>query len=259
MGKTQSFNEYAMIQSAILETRRKIEARNDSIERQRELLLAQEDTLKRQKMMEQIESEKKSIERDKKLLKSLEEKAEKTAMKGNLSDEDRHKAQNLANKGNEKASEKNAAEKNETMKAKTGEAGKTQTGSSKAKDDVNKNRKTNDDAEKGKGNPENEDRKANSGEKEGKGTSEKEKGELEEKIRDAKRTSPEKEGNKSRKENNGEKERNGTPSKFPKKNKRDLSLEIADARERLHIAEDHFKNSLNTQSQNAFVRNRKEE
>lgn len=91
MGKAQSFNEYAMIQSAIIETRRKIEARNDSIERQRELLLAQEDTLKRGKLMEQIESEKKSIERDKKLLKSLEEKAEKTAMKGKKNEKSKDK------------------------------------------------------------------------------------------------------------------------------------------------------------------------
>ena len=251
MGKAQSFNEYTMIQSAIIETRRKIEARNDSIERQRELLLAQEDTLKREKMMEHIESEKKSIERDKKLLKSLEEKAEKTAKKGNLSDEDRHKAQNLANKGIEKATEKGEAE-----------AGKTQTGYDRAKNDINKSKKTNADASDGKrasqkeGNDankiagdakerkgtsekeRNEDRKANNGEKEKKGTSEKEKGELEEKIRNAKRTSPE---------------------KFPLKNKRDLSLEIADARERLHIAEDHFKNSLNTQGQNAFVRTKREE
>lgn len=208
MGKAQSFNEYAMIQSAIIETRRKIEARNDSIERQRELLLAEEDTVKRGKMMEQIENEKKSIERDKKLLKSLEEKAEKTAKKGNLSDEDRHKAQNLANKGNEKAAGKDGA-------------GKTQT-DGKTENNVNKNKKTNADAS------------------------------------DGKRT-PEKKKNESRKANNGEKERNGTPAKFPLKNKRDLSLEIADARERLHIAEDHFKNSLNTQSNNAFARTRKEE
>lgn len=235
MGKAQSFNEYAMIQSAIIETRRKIEARNDSIERQRELLLAQEDTLKRGKLMEQIESQKKIIERDKKLLKSLEEKAEKTAMKGNLSEEDRHKAQNLANKG---------FEKDGTRKTQTHD---------KTENIVNKNRKTNDDAEKGKG------------------TSEKEKGELEKKIRDAKRTSSEKERNKDRKAINGENERNGTSRKersedgkdskdlFYKKNKPDLSLQLADARERLHIAEDHFKNSLNTQTHNAFTRTRKEE
>lgn len=197
MGKAQSFNEYAMIQSAIIETRRKIEARNDSIERQRELLLAQEDTLKREKMMEQIENEKKSIERDKKLLKSLEEKAEKTAKKGNLSDEDRHKAQNLASKGNEKATEKN-------------EPQKTETGSSKIKDDANK--KAGDTKER-------------------KGASEKE----------------------------SKEDRKDDRNSFNRKNKVDLSLQLADARERLHIAEDHFKNSLNTQGQNAFVRTRKEE
>ena len=244
MGKAQSFNEYTMIQSAIIETRRKIEARNDSIERQRELLLAQEDTLKRGKMMEQIENEKKSIERDKKLLKSLEEKAEKTAKKGNLSDEDRHKAKKMADIGKKLENSKEAKPASENDRKESSERNgerKTQTGSDRAKNNVNENRK------------------ANNGEKERKGTSEKEKGELEEKIRDAKRTSLENEGNESRKENNGEKERNGTPAKFPPKNKRDLSLEIADARERLHIAEDHFKNSLNTQSQNAFVRTRKEE
>lgn len=210
MGKAQSFNEYTMIQSAIIETRRKIEARNDSIERQRELLLAQEDTLKREKMMEHIESEKKSIERDKKLLKSLEEKAEKTAKKGNLSDEDRHKAQNLANKGIEKATEKNVAEKNETRKPETGETGKNQTGS-KTENNVNENSKTD--------------------------------------AKEAKRT-PEKESKEDKRE-----DRNS----FNRKNKVDLSLQLADARERLHIAEDHFKNSLNTQGQNAFVRTRKEE
>ena len=208
MGKSQSFNEYAMIQSALIETRRKIEAREESNERTKEKLLAEEDTVKRGKLLEQIENEKKNIERDKKLLKSLEEKAEKTAKKGNLSEEDKRKAQNLANKGNEKAAEKDEAE-----------AGKTQTGD-KTENNLNENRKANND------------------EKERNGTPEKEKGELEEKIRNAKRTSPE---------------------KFPQKNKRDLSLEIADARERLHIAEDHFKNSLNTQGQNAFVRTKREE
>ena len=71
----------------------------------------------------------------------------------------------------------------------------------------------------------------------------KEKGELEEKIREAKRTSSE----------------SHSPSKFAKKTPRDLSLEIADARERLHIAEDHFTNSLNDHARNAFVRTRKEE
>ena len=242
MGKAQSFNEYAMIQSAIIETRRKIEARNDSIERQRELLLAQEDTLKRGKLMEQIESEKKSIERDKKLLKSLEEKAEKTAMKGNLSEEDKHKAQKMANKG----FEKDGAGKNEIS-----ETGKTETGYDKIKNNANENKKTNANA--------NESPKAGNAINERKGTPQKEKGELEEKIRDAKRTSPEKEKNEDRKSNNAEKERKATPEKFPKKTKRDLSLEIADARERLHIAEDHFKNSLNTQTHNAFVRTRKEE
>lgn len=194
MGKAQSFNEYAMIQSAIIETRRKIEARNDSIERQRELLLAQEDTLKRGKLLEQIESEKKSIERDKKTLKALEEKAEKTAKKGNLSEEDRHKAQNLANKGNEKATGKNVSEKNETRKP--------ETGSSKAKDDANK------------------------------------------KAGDTKES---------------KEDRKDDRNSFHRKSKVDLSLQLADARERLHIAEDHFKNSLNTQVQNAFVRTRKEE
>ena len=197
MGKAQSFNEYTMIQSAIIETRRKIEARNDSIERQRELLLAQEDTLKRGKMMEQIENEKKNIEREKKLLKSLEEKAEKTARKGNLSDEDRHKAQNLANKGNEKATGK-------------GEPQKTETGSSKIKDDANK--KAGDTKER-------------------KGASEKE----------------------------SKEDKRDDRNSFNRKNKVDLSLQLADARERLHIAEDHFKNSLNTQGQNAFVRTKREE
>ena len=235
MGKAQSFNEYAMIQSAIIETRRKIEARNDSIERQRELILAQEDTLKRGKLMEQIESEKKSIERDKKTLKALEEKAEKTAMKGNLSEDDRHKAQNLADIGKklENSKEAKPVSENERMESseKNGER-KTQTGYDKSRNNVNGNRKTNADA------------------RDGKRTPEKEKGELEEKIRDAKRTSSENKKNEDRKDDK---------ISFHKKNKRDLSLEIADARERLHIAEDHFKNSLNTQTHNAFVRTRKEE
>ena len=216
MGKAQSFNEYAMIQSAILETRRKIEARNDSIERQRELLLAQEDTLKRGKLLEQIESEKKSIERDKKLLKSLEEKAEKTARKGNLSDEDRHKAQNLADIGKklENSKEDKPVSENERKESseKNGER-KTQTGYDKTRNNVNENRK------------------ANSGEKERKGTSEKE----------------------------SKEDKRDDRNSFNRKNKVDLSLQLADARERLHIAEDHFKNSLNTQGQNAFVRTRKEE
>lgn len=223
MGKAQSFNEYAMIQSAIIETRRKIEARNDSIERQRELLLAQEDTLKRGKLLEQIESEKKSIERDKKLLKSLEEKAEKTAMKGNLSEDDRHKAQNLADIGKKLENSKEAKPVSETETKESSEKNgerKTQTGYDKSRNNVNENKKTNADARDGKRTPEMENRKPK------------------EKTSDAKRTSPE---------------------KFPLKNKRDLSLEIADARERLHIAEDHFKNSLNTQTHNAFVRTRKEE
>lgn len=210
MGKSQSFNEYAMIQSALIETRRKIEAREESNERTKEKLLAEEDTVKRGKLLEQIENEKKNIEREKKLLKSLEEKAEKTAKKGNLSEEDKRKAQNLANKGNEKATEKNVAEKNETRKPETGETGKNQTGS-KTENNVNENSKTD--------------------------------------AKEAKRT-PEKESKEDKRD-----DRNS----FNRKNKVDLSLQLADARERLHIAEDHFKNSLNTQGQNAFVRTRKEE
>ena len=198
MGKSQSFNEYAMIQSALTETRRKIEAREESNERTKEKLLAEEDAVKRGKLLEQIENEKKNIEREKKLLKSLEEKAEKTAKKGNLSEEDRHKAQKMADKGKENR----ATEKNEPQK--------TETGSAKTKDDANKK----------------------AGDiKERKGTSEKERNE----------------------------DRKDDKNSFRKKNKPDLSLQLADARERLHIAEDHFKNSLNTQTHNAFVRTRKEE
>ena len=148
-------------------------------------------------------------------------KAEKTAKKGNLSDEDRHKAQNLANKGNEKAAGKD-------------EAGKTQTGYDRAKNDINKSKKTNADASDGKRASQKEGNDANkiAGDaKERKGTSEKER-------------------NEDRKDNR---------NSFHRKSKVDLSLQLADARERLHIAEDHFKNSLNTQGQNAFVRTRKEE
>lgn len=197
MGKSQSFNEYAMIQSALIETRRKIEAREESNERTKEKLLTEEDAVKRGKLLEQIENEKKNIEREKKLLKSLEEKAEKTAKKGNLSEEDKHKAKKMADKGNEKATEKN-------------EPQKTETGSSKTKDDANK--KAGDTKER-------------------KGASEKE----------------------------SKEDKRDDRNSFNRKNKVDLSLQLADARERLHIAEDHFKNSLNTQGQNAFVRTRKEE
>ena len=49
MGRTESFNEYAMIRSALEETARKIQAREESIERQKERLLSEEDTVKRGK------------------------------------------------------------------------------------------------------------------------------------------------------------------------------------------------------------------
>ena len=70
--------EYAMIRSALEETARKIRAREESIERQREKLLAEEDTVKRGKMMEQIDRERRAVERERKLLKALEEKAVQT-------------------------------------------------------------------------------------------------------------------------------------------------------------------------------------
>ena len=214
MGKSQSFNEYAMIQSALIETRRKIEAREESNERTKEKLLAEEDTVKRGKLLEQIENEKKNIEREKKLLKSLEEKAEKTAKKGNLSDEDRHKAKKMADIGKKLENSKEAKPVSENERKESSEKNgerKTQTGSDRAKNNVNENRKTD--------------------------------------AKEAKRT-PEKESKEDKRE-----DRNS----FNRKNKVDLSLQLADARERLHIAEDHFKNSLNTQGQNAFVRTRKEE
>lgn len=80
MGRAESFNEYAMIRSALEETARKIQAREESIERQRELLLAEEDTVKRGKMMEKIDRERRAVERERKSLKALEEKAERTAL-----------------------------------------------------------------------------------------------------------------------------------------------------------------------------------
>ena len=98
MGRTESFNEYAMIRSALEETARKIRAREESIERQRELLLAEEDTVKHGKMMERIDRERRVAERERKSLKALEEKAEKTARKGNLTDEDMEKAGKKAQK-----------------------------------------------------------------------------------------------------------------------------------------------------------------
>lgn len=216
MGKSQSFNEYAMIQSALIETRRKIEAREESNERTKEKLLAEEDTVKRGKLLEQIENEKKNIEREKKLLKSLEEKAEKTAKKGNLSEEDKRKAKKMADIGKKLENSKEAKPVSENERKESSEKNgerKTQTGSDRAKNNVNENRK------------------ANNGEKERKGTSEKE----------------------------SKEDKRDDRNSFNRKNKVDLSLQLADARERLHIAEDHFKNSLNTQSQNAFVRTKREE
>ena len=261
MGRTESFNEYAMIRSALEETARKIQAREESIERQKERLLSEEDTVKRGKMMERIDRERRAAERERKSLKALEEKAEKTARKGNLTDEDMEKAgkkaqkeKNLENSKEAKsaleserkeAREKRGKEKDRKAAGSKLEGKETETAEKKAKENKSSERK----AEK-EGNQ--DSRKEGKSEKAGiegrindaeKSRPSKEKGELEEKIRDAKRTSSEKH----------------SPAKFAKKSPRDLSLEIADARERLHIAEDHFKNSLNTQTRNAFARTRKEE
>lgn len=261
MGRAESFNEYAMIRSALEETARKIRAREESIERQREKLLAEEDTVKCGKMMEQIDRERRAVERERKLLKALEEKAEKTARKGNLTDEDRQKAERKSQKEKNPENSKEVKSASETDRAEAGEkrgeekGRKADGGRPEGKEAGTAERKAKEKEDKSS------ERKAS--EKEGKQDSQKsekagaegrindmernrpskEKGELEEKIRDAKRTSPEKH----------------SPAKFAKKSPRDLSLEIADARERLHIAEDHFKNSLNTQTHNAFVRTRKEE
>lgn len=238
MGRAESFNEYAMIRSALEETARKIQAREESIERQRELLLAEEDTVKRGKMMEKIDRERRAVERERKSLKALEEKAERTARKGGLTDEDRQKAER---KGSKERNPENGKEAKSASESKRMEAGAAEK-SRKEKEDKSSERK----AEK-EGN-QNSQKSEKSG-AEGrindmeKNRPSNEKGELEEKIRDAKRTSSGKH----------------SPAKFAKKSPRDLSLEIADARERLHIAEDHFKNSLNTQTNNAFVRTRKEE
>ena len=98
MGRTESFNEYAMIRSALEETARKIQAREESIERQKERLLSEEDTVKRGKMMERIDRERRAAERERKSLKALEEKAERTARKGSLTDEDMEKAGKKAQK-----------------------------------------------------------------------------------------------------------------------------------------------------------------
>lgn len=260
MGRAESFNEYAMIRSALEETARKIQAREESIERQRELLLAEEDTVKRGKMMERIDRERRAAERERKSLKALEEKAERTARKGNLTDEDRQKAErkNRKEKNPERSKEVKSASETERKESREksrkekdrkaagskleGKEAETAEKKAKEKEDKSSERK----AEK-EGN-QNSQKSEKSG-AEGrindmeKNRPSKEKGELEEKIRDAKRTSSGKH----------------SPAKFAKKSPRDLSLEIADARERLHIAEDHFKNSLNTQTNNAFVRTRKEE
>lgn len=227
MGRAESFNEYAMIRSALEETARKIQAREESIERQRELLLAEEDTVKRGKMMEKIDRERRAVERERKSLKALEEKAERTARKGGLTDEDRQKAER---KGSKERNPENGKEA-ETAEKKAKEK-EDKSSERKAEKEGNQNsQKSEKSGAEGRINDMEKNRPSN------------EKGELEEKIRDAKRTSSGKH----------------SPAKFAKKSPRDLSLEIADARERLHIAEDHFKNSLNTQTNNAFVRTRKEE
>lgn len=227
MGRAESFNEYAMIRSALEETARKIQAREESIERQRELLLAEEDTVKRGKMMEKIDRERRAVERERKSLKALEEKAERTARKGGLTDEDRQKAER---KGSKERNPENGKEA-ETAEKKAKEK-EDKSSERKAEKEGNQNsQKIEKSGAEGRINDMEKNRPSN------------EKGELEEKIRDAKRTSSGKH----------------SPAKFAKKSPRDLSLEIADARERLHIAEDHFKNSLNTQTNNAFVRTRKEE
>lgn len=259
MGRAESFNEYAMIRSALEETARKIQAREESIERQKERLLSEEDAVKRGKMMEQIDRERRAAERERKSLKALEEKAERVARKGNLTDEDRQKAERKSQKEKNPDSQKEAGSASETERKEAGAAEKrgkekdreaaggkkeTETAEKKAKEEKSSERKA---AEKeikpketgSKAEGKSEEGRINDAEK---NRPQKEKGELEEKIRDAKRTSFEKH----------------SPAKFAKKLPRDLSLEIADARERLHIAEDHFTNSLNAQTRNAFVRTRKE-
>ena len=262
MGRAESFNEYAMIRSALEETARKIQAREESIERQRELLLAEEDTVKRGKMMEKIDRERRAVERERKSLKALEEKAERTARKGGLTDEDRQKAERKGSKERNPENGKEAKSASESKRMEAGAAEKSRKEKDRKAAGSKLEGKEAETAEKKAKEKEDKssERKA---EKEGNQNSQKseksgaegrindmeknrpsnEKGELEEKIRDAKRTSSGKH----------------SPAKFAKKSPRDLSLEIADARERLHIAEDHFKNSLNTQTNNAFVRTRKEE
>lgn len=236
MGRAESFNEYAMIRSALEETARKIQAREESIERQRELLLAEEDTVKRGKMMEKIDRERRAVERERKSLKALEEKAERTARKGGLTDEDRQKAERKGSKERNPENGKEAESASESKRMEAGAAEKSRKEKDRkaagSKPEGNQNsQKSEKSGAEGRINDMEKNRPSN------------EKGELEEKIRDAKRTSSGKH----------------SPAKFAKKSPRDLSLEIADARERLHIAEDHFKNSLNTQTNNAFVRTRKEE
>lgn len=243
MGRAESFNEYAMIRSALEETARKIQAREESIERQRELLLAEEDTVKCGKMMEKIDRERRAVERERKSLKALEEKAERTARKGGLTDEDRQKAERKSSKERNPENGKEAKSASESKRMEAGAAEKSRKekdrkaagskleGKEAEKEGNQNSQKSEKSGAEGRINDMEKNRPSN------------EKGELEEKIRDAKRTSSGKH----------------SPAKFAKKSPRDLSLEIADARERLHIAEDHFKNSLNTQTNNAFVRTRKEE